>query len=180
MKINYPATLRDARISRQQMAEIDEREGRERVPAAVLDSAIGLMAALRLLEDDNRLIEPTARKFGCWNALRSAEGMLGKALIQFFSRLRIRQSDTVLANCHNAKVAVSVRPMPLRLNLLASDVDTLVNYALHYCNHECLNTEQEARRCPLRDVYGVIPGMEGSADAMGMCPYMGHERMTER
>lgn len=90
MKINYPATLRDARISRQQMAEIDEREGRERVPAAVLDSAIGLMAALRLLEDDNRLIEPTARKFGCWNALRSAEGMLGKALSQFFSRLSIR------------------------------------------------------------------------------------------
>lgn len=88
-------------------------------------------------------------------------------------RLSIRQSDTVLANCHNAKVAVSVRPMPLRLNLLASDVDTLVNYALHYCNHECLNTEQEARRCPLRGVYGLIPGMEGSADAMGMCPYMG-------
>lgn len=152
MKINYPATLRDARISRQQMAEIDEREGRKRVPAAVLDSAIGLMAALRLLEDDNRLIEPTAREFGCWNALRSAEGL----------------------------VAVSVRPMPLRMNLLASDVDTLVNYALHYCNHECLNTEQEARRCPLRGVYGVIPGMEGSADAMGMCPYMGQERDAEQ
>ena len=89
MKVNYPATLRDARMSRQQMAEIDEQEGRERVPAAVLDSAIGLMAALRLLEDDNRLIEQTARK------------------------------------------------------------------------------------CPLRDVYGVIPGMEGSADTMGMCPYLG-------
>lgn len=173
MKITYPASLRDQRMSKQQMAEKDAREGRERVPAAVLDSAIGLMAALRLLEDDNRLIEPTARKFGCWNALRSAEGMLGKALGQFFSRLSIRQGDTVLANSTNAKIAVSVRPMPLRLNLLASDVDVLVNYALHYCRSECMHTEAEARKCPLREVYSVIPGMEGDVDAMGMCPYMG-------
>lgn len=154
----------------------DEANGCERVPAKALDSLVALSGALLLIERNNELLEKTARKFGCWNALRSAEGMLGKALSKFFSRLSIRQGDTVLANCHNAKVSVSVRPMPLRLNLLASDVDTLVNYALYYCNHECLNTEQEARKCPLRDVYGVIPGMEGSADAMGMCPYMSKER----
>lgn len=57
----------------------DEANGCERVPAKALDSLVALSGALLLIERNNELLEKTARKFGAWTLLRTAQGMLKKS-----------------------------------------------------------------------------------------------------
>lgn len=151
----------------------DEANGCERVPAKALDSLVALSGALLLIERNNELLEKTARKFGAWTLLRTAQGMLDKALNMMLKRVSARQNLSVRENSKALTVAVSVKPMPMRWNMTVRDLDVLVGYALRHCSRECLMTEAESRKCPLREVLDCVPGVEGNADAMGMCPYMG-------
>lgn len=171
-RISYPATERDRRLSREEIQKKDEAEGRERIPAAALDQSIGMMAALRMVEHNNELMERTLKKFGCWNTMRSAEGMLRKGVRQLFSKMSHRQVDTALLNTQNAKILVSVRPEEMCVNLRMHDADVLADYAMRACNG-CMRTGAESLKCPLRDVLDCIPGVDGDVDAMGMCPYWG-------
>lgn len=154
----------------------DEANGCERVPAKALDSLVALSGALLLIERNNELLEKTARKFGAWTLLRTAQGMLDKALTTMLKRVSARQNLSVRENSKALTVAVSVKPMPMRWNMTVRDLDVLVGYALRHCSRECLMTEAESRECPLRGVLDCVPGVDGSVDAMGMCPYMGQER----
>nr|DAO63245.1 MAG TPA: hypothetical protein [Caudoviricetes sp.] len=151
----------------------DEANGCERVPAKALDSLVALSGALLLIERNNELLEKTARKFGAWTLLRTAQGMLDKALNMMLKRISARQNLSVRENSKALTVAVSVKPMPMRWNMTVRDLDVLVGYALRHCSRECLMTEAESRECPLRGVLDCVPGVDASADTFGMCPYFG-------
>lgn len=150
----------------------DREHNTERVPSRVLDSYIGLTGALALMEKNNTLVEKTAKKYGAWNTLRTAQGMLTKGLDQLTSRMSIRQSISVRENCRNVNVIVGVQRSPLLWNIQLEHVDVLVKHAMRACQ-ECLLTEGESRKCKLREALDCIPGVDGDVDAMGMCPYLG-------
>lgn len=156
-----------------ELRELDRREGRERVPSAVAEAAIGLCGALLLIEDDTAVIAKTARKFGCYSLLRSAAGLLRKGINILLNRVSARQNLAIRENTRGMSIQVSVRPTPMTYNLPMRDLLTLTAYALDHCRTGCLCTSDEARDCPLRAVLSTIPRIDYDDDGIGLCPYMG-------
>lgn len=160
-------------VTTEQMRENDEREGRSRVPASIIDAIIGLCGALQLLENDNKLIERTARQYDLWRCFRVAEGNLRKGIEGLTRKISTRQALSIRENTTDLNICVSARPSAMCVNIPVAACDVLVDHALSYCANECLCNEAEARKCPLRDVLSSIPGMQKEDDGIGLCPYMG-------
>lgn len=161
----------------EQMRELDEKEGRVRVPSAVIDATIGMMGAALLVEKDGEILEKTLKRFGLWRDTRLAQTMLDKVVKQLQAKISTRQALSIRENCRGLNVQCSARPAEMCVNLPVSACDVLVNHALHYCQHHCLKGTQEARKCPLRDVFASVPGMDYQDDGIGICPFMGVDRI---
>ena len=163
-------TLRTA--SSEQLKAIDERVERVRIPSAALDAVIGLMGSAVLLERNTVSLEKTMKRFGLWRDIRLAQTMLHKVVDALLSKISMRQALSLHANCKSLNVQCSARPATMCVNLPAASCDILVNYALTFCQTQCLRSSQEARDCPLRDVLASIPGMDQDDSGVGICPFM--------
>lgn len=166
-------------VSEADLKAMDEREGRVRVPSAVVEASIGLCGALLIVEENTKMIQKTARRFGCYNALMSAAGLLRRAVNLLLGRISARQNIAIRENCKGMAVQISVRPTPMTYNLPMRDLLTLTAYALGHCREGCLLAENEARACPLRAVLSTIPRIDYDDEGIGLCPYMGAAVQTD-
>ena len=166
---------RQRTASNAQLKEIDQREGRIRIPGAAMDALVGLMGAALLLEKDGALLEKTLKRLGLWRDTRLAQTMLQKVLNALLNQISMRQAVSLEANSRSLNVQCSARPAEMCVNLPVSACDVLVNHALSYCATQCLRSTVEARSCPLRDVLSSIPGMRQEDDFVGICPFMAHD-----
>lgn len=160
-------------VSEADLKAMDQREGRVRVPSAVVEASIGLCGALLIVEQNTDMIAQTARRCGCYSALRTSAGMLRRAINLLLGRISARQNLTIRENSRNLSVQISVRPTPMTYNIPVNDLLTLAAYALEHCRGQCMMSAAEARRCPLRAVLSTVPRIDYDDDGIGLCPYMG-------
>lgn len=163
-------------LTKADIAEINEKQGRTHVPPSVMDALIGAFSAASLLEVNVDNLKIRARKCGAWSAIRSAQALLAKGLLQVSEKIDIRQMLSVEKNTQDVTVYVSSNPVPQAVNVLEQDAKELCRAARTVCREHCLKLGEEARDCPLRRAMDAVPFQKpgrtgGESLGLEVCPY---------
>ena len=154
----------------------DEHEGRVRLYRDEIEAIIGALASLRMLTHN----VPKLKRVGsidkkCWQKIRGGFALLEKGLIEYTTRIAVKQYKTISENQGHVSYTHAVHHSQYCMEeeqywrlVMAARV------GICSCCTACWD-KPEFQKCELRKVLDCVPCTEGLYERvchdMGWCPY---------
>ena len=156
-------------------AQMDQDEGRQRMPNSGMEALIVLRACVTMARKSAENIAPFIKKTGAGRMLKANIGGMRKSVEDIFKRVSSTQVCTLEANTQLQHISVSSGKVPAMINIDVEDLTHICNRALEMCAFSCACTREESKECRLRQAFEQVASscVEAVRDDSTKCPYAG-------
>lgn len=161
--------------TREGRSQLDEDEGRVRIPNSAMEALTVLQACQIMANRCAEALAPTIRKTGQGKMIKAQAAGLKKSIGDIMTKVSATQCRSLEVNTQQQTITVSSSKIPSMINIDVEDMEQICNRALEMCAFGCECTREESKRCRLREAFEQVTVSLGGCDGSDptKCPFAG-------
>lgn len=161
--------------TREGRRQLDEDEGRIRIPNSAMEAITVLQACQIMARRCAEALAPTIRKTGKGKMIKAQAGGLRRSVSDIMTKVSAVQCRSLDANTQNQTITVTSSKIPSMINIDVEDMEHICNRALEMCSFSCDCTREQSKACRLREAFEQVTVSLGGADGSdpSKCPFAG-------